>query len=105
MQKCLAFTKPFRELQSTMPLQIVTTFMIIASDEGQNVAEYAKRAGISQSLMSRHLGDIGEVDRYHNEGFGLVETYTDLMDRRNKLVRLTAKGRGVVKEICDAFGR
>jgi DNA-binding MarR family transcriptional regulator len=105
MKRAMAITKPFHKLRETMPLQYITTFLHVASDEGQNVTEYARRAGTSQSLMSRHLGDLGEVNRYHEEGFGLIEEYTDGMDRRNSLRRLTDKGRGVVKEICDAFGR
>lgn len=95
--------KPFRSLRETMPLQYVTVFMLIAADENQNVSTYATRIGTSQSLMSRHVADLGAVNRYHTEGFGLVETYDDLMDRRNKLVRLTPKGRTIVWEICEAL--
>lgn len=95
--------KPFQKLRDTMPLQYVTTFILVATEENLNVTEYAKRAGISQSLMTRHLADLGEVNRYHEEGFGLVEAYDDVMDRRNRLVRLTAKGRHVVWAMCEAF--
>jgi DNA-binding MarR family transcriptional regulator len=86
-----------------MPLQYVTAFILVATEEGLNVTEYAKRAGISQSLMTRHLSDLGQVNRYHEEGFGLIEAYDDLMDRRNRLIRLTAKGKHVVWEMCEAF--
>jgi DNA-binding MarR family transcriptional regulator len=95
--------KPFHKLRDTMPLQYVSTFLLIAADEHQNVTEYAKRSKISQSLMSRHVADLGAVNRYHKKGFGLVELYEDVMDRRNKLVRLTAKGKDIVGEMCEAF--
>jgi DNA-binding MarR family transcriptional regulator len=94
--------RPFRELRETMPMQYVTTFLLVATDENQNVTEYAKRAGASQSIMSRHMADLGAVDRYHEAGFGLVETYEDALDRRNKRVRLTSKGHHVVWEMCEA---
>jgi DNA-binding MarR family transcriptional regulator len=94
---------PFHKLRETMPLQYVTTFLLVAADPDQNVTEYAKRAGTSQSLMSRHLADIGAVNRHHKEGFGLVELYADVMDRRNKRVRLTAKGKDIVKKMCEAL--
>ena len=97
--------KPFRKLREDMPLQYVSSFLIVASEEGFNVTEYAKRAGVSQSLMSRHLADLGSVNRHHDEGMGLVETYDDLMDRRNKLIRLTAKGKKVAREVCEALNR
>jgi DNA-binding MarR family transcriptional regulator len=98
-----ASLKPFRSLRETMPLQYVSAFLEVATDEHQNVTEYAKRVGTSQSLMTRHLADLGTVNRYHEEGFGLVETYEDLMDRRNKLVRLTAKGKHIVWSMAQAF--
>jgi DNA-binding MarR family transcriptional regulator len=95
--------KPFRALRQTMPLQYVTAFLLVASDENQNVSEYAKRAGTSQSLMTRHLADLGTVNRYHEEGFGLVEGYDDAMDRRNRLIRLTAKGQRLVGQIFGSL--
>jgi DNA-binding MarR family transcriptional regulator len=95
--------KPFRKLRETMPLQYVTAFLLVATEEHQNVSTYATRAGTSQSLMTRHLADLGTVNRYHEEGFGLVEAYDDLMDRRNRLIRLTAKGKHVVWEMCEAL--
>ena len=93
--------EPFRKIRETIPLQYVTAFWLVAAEEGLNVTEYAKRAGISQSLMTRHLSDLGAVNRYHEEGFGLVEAYEDLMDRRNRLMRLTTKGQGVVWKMCE----
>jgi DNA-binding MarR family transcriptional regulator len=95
--------KPFRSLRATMPMQYVTTFLAVAADEDQNVTTYAKRVGISQSLMTRHLSDLGAINRSHKEGFGLVEADVDAMDRRNRLIRLSAKGKHVVHEICGAF--
>ena len=97
--------EPFRELRGTMPLQYVTAFLLVATEEHQNVSDYAELAGTSQSLMSRHLGDIGETNRYHKPGFGLIEDYADLMDRRNSLIRLSPKGRHVVEQICEALKR
>ena len=64
--------KPFRKVRETMPPQYVTAFLLVAAEENLNVTEYAKRAGTSQSLMTRHLADLGEVNRYHKEGFGLI---------------------------------
>jgi len=95
--------EPFRSVRETMPLQYVTAFLLVAQDEHQNVTTYATRAGTSQSLMTRHLADIGEVNRYHEEGMGLVEAYDDLMDRRNRLVKLSAKGQTVVWKMGEAL--
>ena len=95
--------EPFRAERGSMPLQYVTAFLLVATDEHQNVSEYAKRANTSQSLMTRHLADLGEVNRYHEEGLGLVEGYDDLMDRRSRLIHLTAKGKSLVWKVCEAL--
>lgn len=95
--------EPFREVRGTMPLQYVITFLLVAQDEHQNVSEYAKRAGTSQSLMTRHLSDLGDTNRYHEEGMGLVEGYDDIMDRRNRLIRLTPKGKTLVWRLTEAL--
>lgn len=97
--------EPFANLRHTMPLQYVTAFMLVATDEGLNVTEYARRAGTSQSLMTRHLADLGTTNRYHEAGFGLVESFEDVMDRRHKLIRLSAKGRGICAQIVHAHSR
>jgi DNA-binding MarR family transcriptional regulator len=103
LKRAYASLKPFRALRKTMPLQYVTVLLLIASDEHHNFKTYATRIGTSESLMSRHIADLGSVNRNHTEGFGLVETYDDLMDRRNKLVRLTPKGQRIVREMCEAL--
>jgi DNA-binding MarR family transcriptional regulator len=95
--------EPFREVRATMPIQYVVTFLLVAQEENLNVSEYAKRAGTSQSLMTRHLSDLGDTNRYHEEGMGLVEGYDDLMDRRNRLIRLTAKGKTLVWRVTEAL--
>ncbi len=97
--------KPFRELDSTMPLQYVTAFLHVAINEGQTVSEYAKIVGASQSLMTRHLADIGKTNRYHEDGYGLVEAKQDVMDRRTKRNQLTAKGQRLVGQLLGALAK
>jgi DNA-binding MarR family transcriptional regulator len=103
LKNTLAALKPFKNLRDTMPLQCAATFLLVASEEGLNVNAYAKRAGIRPPLMTRHLADIGKTNRYHEEGFGLVEQFDNVLDRRERLIRLTTKGRNLVREICEAF--
>jgi DNA-binding MarR family transcriptional regulator len=88
-----------------MPLQYVTAFLSVATKEGQNVTEYAKMVGTSQSLMTRHLADLGKTNRYHKPGYGLVEAYDDVMDRRNRHIRLTAKGQRLVGQLMGALAK
>lgn len=99
IQNLLAAFDPFFELRSTMPLQYVTAFLLVAHEEGLGVGDYAERAGVSVSVMSRHLLDIGVRDRHGGEGFGLVEYRAKPMNLRKHEYRLTDQGRALAHKI------
>lgn len=100
-----AALKPFFKLRATMPMQYVTAFLLVALKEGQTVTELANGAGISSSLMTRHLADLGHNNRYHKHGYDLIVGENDPMDRRTKRQRLTDKGQRVVGQILGALTR
>jgi DNA-binding MarR family transcriptional regulator len=103
LKKALKALDPFFSIRKTMPLQVVQALLLVATDPGHNVTWYADKAGISASLMTRHLADIGEWNRYHLPGLGLVEQFHNVMDKRERLLRLTAEGRRIAKGIHDAL--
>jgi DNA-binding MarR family transcriptional regulator len=100
MHDMLAALEPFRALRQTMPLQYIVSFLLVALDEGRSVNEYAERAGVGTSVMSRHLLDIGERNRNKEEGFGLVTQRADPMELRKHQMMLTPKGRVVAHQIA-----
>jgi DNA-binding MarR family transcriptional regulator len=89
----------FRQLRTTMPLQYVMSFLLIAQEEGLGVSEYAARAGVSPSVMSRHLLDIGDRNRHLQDGFGLVTSRQNFRMLRRSEYFLTPKGRALAHEI------
>jgi DNA-binding MarR family transcriptional regulator len=91
--------EPFKALRSTMPLQYVTAFLLVAQEEGLGVGDYAERAGVSVSVMSRHLLDIGERNRSMEDGFGLVTYRANPMELRKHEYALTEKGRALAHSI------
>ena len=95
----LAGLDPFFRERPTIPARCVQAFFLVAEKEGLSVAEYAKRAGISPTTMSRNLIDMGERDRNHEEGPGLVESHENIMNRRESLYRMTTKGRALLASI------
>lgn len=101
----LGAIEPFRALRGTMPLQYVHAFLLVAMEEGLSVSEYAKRAGVSLSVMSRHLLDIGERDRYMEEGFGLVTARRNPMELRKSEYFLTPKGKALLHQITRELNR
>lgn len=92
---------PFFRIRSTMPASAIQAFLLVAEKEGLTVGEYAKKAGISPTTMSRHLLDMGERDRDGEAGAGLVEGRENILNRREKVYHLTAKGRAFLSSITQ----
>src|SRR6185503_2195481 len=67
----------FRKLRPTMPLQHAHTFLMVAMNEGEGVTWYAEKAEIPQTVMTRHLLDMGSHTRTREPGLGLVVTRMD----------------------------
>jgi DNA-binding MarR family transcriptional regulator len=74
------------------PVNYVQAFCLVALEEGMGVEEYAARAKVSTSTMSRHLLDIGDRNRKRESGLGLVTSRTNPLNRRKVEYFLTEKG-------------
>jgi DNA-binding MarR family transcriptional regulator len=101
----LAILEPFLEIRPTMPLQYVVAFLHVAREEGLGVKEYAERTDCGVSVMSRHLQDIGDRDRYKEPGFGLITQRQDPMNLRTHQAMLTPLGRTLAHRIARVFDR
>jgi DNA-binding MarR family transcriptional regulator len=95
--------EPFFGERQTMPMQLVKSFILAALHEGEGVTELAKRAGLSQSVMSRHLLDIGDRNRHMEAGFGWTTQHTDPMELRKHRVVLTPKGTALAHKVLRAL--
>jgi hypothetical protein len=95
--------EPFRDIRSTMPLQYVYTFLMVATDEGKGGSEYAKDAGVSPTVMTRHLLDIGDRNRQREEGFGLITQDRDNEDLRRHHAKITPAGKALMHKIITAL--
>lgn len=105
VRNLLSALEPFRDLRATMPLQYVTAFLLVCHEEGLGVGDYAERAGVSVSVMSRHLLDIGDRNRHMEEGFGLVTYRANPMELRKHEYMLTDKGRAWAHKILRQWER
>jgi DNA-binding MarR family transcriptional regulator len=105
LAKLLAALEPFRGLRKTMPLQYVVAFLLVALEEGGGTTEYARRAGVAQSVMSRHLLDIGDHKRDMSAGFGLVTQRQAPLNLRKHETTLTPKGMDVAHQVLHALGK
>ncbi len=85
----------FRTLDPEIQAQGLSTFLTIAMSDPVPISmrDLAEAVGIAQSSCSRNVASLGQIHRHGRPGHQLVESYEDPMDRRNKLVKLTPKGR------------
>jgi DNA-binding MarR family transcriptional regulator len=95
----LAALEPFRAMRPTIPLQYVLLFLNIVLEEGKSVSEYERDLGTPQTVMSRHLKEIGERTRSKQEGLGLVRQHTDINDMRRHLVNVTPLGKATMHKV------
>lgn len=100
IKQTLAFLDPFFSIRETMPARCIQAFLLVAEKEGLSVGEYAKRAGMSPTTMSRNLLDVSERDRNYEEGPALVVGKENVLNRREKLYSLTPKGRALLASIA-----
>jgi hypothetical protein len=89
----------FADVKPTFQLQAMRAFLLVAIEEGLGATEYSRKAGLPQSVMSRHLLDIGERDRYMEPGLGLVDDKVDPMELRKHIKTLTSKGHGLAHKL------
>ncbi len=89
----------FRAIRRIMPLQEAYAFLFVALEEGCSVSEYAKRAGVTQAVMTRILFALSSRGRRRSPGYGLVQQAADPQDSRRTQTFLTAKGKALRHEI------
>lgn len=83
-----------------MPLgQAKCLFIIAQEEEGMSLTDIAKMAGIGLATASRNIAALGKINRKREEGLQLIESFEDPMERRKKIIRLTAKGKTTIKRI------
>ncbi|MHC2625058.1 DNA-binding MarR family transcriptional regulator [Bradyrhizobium huanghuaihaiense] len=83
-----------------MTLSLANTFLNVAAQEGLTVSELAARCGVSGEVMSKHLRDLGAINRRYGPGLGLVAVVQQIHgDRRERYVVITHRGRDLVQQM------
>jgi DNA-binding MarR family transcriptional regulator len=102
LQMYMSFMEAFRAIRpniQNMPMGDAYGFLVVALEGGLGITEYAERAGITQSGMTRTLTALGAGGRYGAAGFGLVHQVIDPKDLRKRQTFLTDKGKALIREI------
>jgi DNA-binding MarR family transcriptional regulator len=89
-------------IHRTMPMQLGVTYLSVAEEQGLTVSALAARCGVDTTVMSRHLRDLGSVNRHQKQGLGLVTTVQEIhADRRERRVYLTERGHAVLRLMIE----
>ena len=83
-------------------LQYVYLFLTVVVKEGQTVTEYAEKAGVPQTVMTRHLLEIGDRSRDKEKGLGLVTQKADMNDLRKHRAYVTTLGKSTMNKVINA---
>ena len=100
LNEALRLIQAIREIDSEMPLQQIHCLLLIAKEqEGMSLSDLAKKAGIGLATASRYVAALGKINRHREEGLKLIESFEDPMERRKKIIRLTAKGKVALNKV------
>jgi DNA-binding MarR family transcriptional regulator len=85
----------FRNLDPEIHAQTVQTFLLVAAKDPAPVKMKAlgKSLGIAQSSVTRNVQLLAHTNRYGDQGHGLLRSWVNPDNKREKLVELTSAGR------------
>jgi DNA-binding MarR family transcriptional regulator len=86
------------EIDPEFPIQWVTVFAEIASEEGISLKDISDRTGISMSVMSRTIGALSNARRM-GKPYGLVTVKSAKDDRRRKELFLSVRGKKLLERL------
>lgn len=93
-----------RMVDSTMPVQTLAAFLVIAAEEGQTITAIGNKVGIPSSSATRNVSALSDWDWKKKVGLKLVEYRQDPMNLSVKNVFLTKKGQHLAEQMAVAIG-
>ena len=100
----LKIIEEMRKFDNQIEAQAIAVFFFVATHsktEGIAMQTISEQLDMAQSSVSRNCYKLADVNRHKKTGIGLVQTFEDPMERRRKLVSLTAKGKRVYNTLLE----
>jgi len=106
LKNCIAGLDSIRAIDPDMPLQHLLVLLLVARDEAQEdgltMTQLAERAGLTLSSASRAVRQLSKTNRQQAAGLDLVVDQVNWLNRREKHLKLTHRGRTVVNQYLAA---
>lgn len=99
MAKLAQAIEHFRTLDKEIPAQVIATFLYVASHDDCTKVDLEKALTFSTASGSRNTDWLSEFHRLNKAGLGLIIKYRDQTNRRRQLLKLSPKGRILVKHL------
>ena len=99
MAKLAQAIEHFRTLDKEIPAQVIATFLYVASHDDCLKGDLEKALTFSTASGSRNTDWLSEFHRLNKAGLGLIVKYRDQTNRRRQLLKLSPKGRILVKHL------
>ena len=101
MAKLAKAIEHFRTFDKEIPAQVIATFLYVASHDDCFKGDLEKALAFSTASGSRNTDWLSAYHRLNKPGLGLIAKYRDQTNRRRQILKLTPKGRILVKQIKD----
>jgi DNA-binding MarR family transcriptional regulator len=95
-QKVSSIIEEFRKLNAEMQAQQMAIFLAVVAKPGSTISDIAKVTGHSTGTVSRNVSALGQIHRKGMPGLDILVAKEDPMDRRNKRITITPKGKRIM---------
>lgn len=87
---------------TNFPLHHAQLFIEVARKEQCTFAELQEAMSLTNGSVSRTVAALSDVNRHGEPGFRLVEVFKDPGQPRRYLVRLSPRGKALLKQLKDS---
>jgi len=103
LRKAAQIIEQFRAIDSDMSIQTAATLLGVAIMEGTSLREMSDKLGIANSTASRCVSLLSKYHRMRQKGLDMVSNEIDPMERRRKIISLTAKGKAFRTKLIETM--
>jgi len=99
MEKLLKVMELFRILDREIPAQVLSTFLYVASHDNCHKQAVEQELEFSSASGSRNTDWLSKLHRLNKPGLDLIIKEVDPSNRRRQTLKLSPKGRALIKQI------